>query len=138
MVIISLSIPDELRNELDMILGEKWYANRSEVVRQALRKYIAEYKELENIEGNIIATVTALYDKRDTNEELTQLQHKFGDVMTTYLHSHLIEKNCLEVMVFKGSSKRLKDMVDGLKANRHLRQLKFSIMSIEWLFHTPS
>lgn len=131
MVIISLSIPDELRNELDRILGEKWYANRSEVVRQALRKYIAEYKELENIEGNIIATVTALYDKRDTNEELTQLQHKFGDVMTTYLHSHLTEKNCLEVMVFKGSSKRLKDMVDGLKANRHLRQLKFSIMSIE-------
>jgi len=131
MVIISLSIPDELRNELDRILGEKWYANRSEVVRQALRKYIAEYRELENMEGNIIATVTALYDKRDTNEELTQLQHRFGDVMTTYLHSHLTEKNCLEVMVFKGSSKRLKDLVDGLKANRHLRQLKFSIMSIE-------
>ena len=131
MVIISLSIPDELRNELDRILGEKWYANRSEVVRQALRKYIAEYRELENMEGNIIATVTALYDKRDTNEELTQLQHRFGDVMTTYLHSHLTEKNCLEVMVFKGSSKRLKDLVDGLKANRHLKQLKFSIMSIE-------
>lgn len=131
MVIISLSIPDELRDELDRILGEEWYASRSEVVRQALRKYIAEYKELENIKGNIIATITALYEKKDKNEELTQLQHEFGDVMTTYLHSHLTEKSCLEVMVVKGSSKRLKDMVDGLKANRHVRQLKFSIMSIE-------
>jgi CopG family nickel-responsive transcriptional regulator len=131
MVIISLSIPDELRDELDRILGEEWYASRSEVVRQALRKYIAEYKELENIKGNIIATITALYEKKDKNEELTQLQHEFGDVMTTYLHSHLTEKSCLEVMVVKGSSKRLKDMIDGLKANRHVRQLKFSIMSIE-------
>jgi len=131
MVIISLSIPNELRDELDRILGEEWYASRSEVVRQALRKYIAEYKELENIKGNIIATITALYEKTDKNEELTQLQHEFGDVMTTYLHSHLTEKSCLEVMVVKGSSKRLKDMIDGLKANRHVRQLKFSIMSIE-------
>jgi CopG family nickel-responsive transcriptional regulator len=131
MVIISLSIPDELRDELDRILGEEWYASRSEMVRQALRKYISEYKELENIQGNIIATVTALYEKKDKNEELTQLQHKFGDVMTTYLHSHLTEKSCLEVMVFKGSSKRIKGMVDGLKANRHVRQFKFSIMSIE-------
>jgi CopG family nickel-responsive transcriptional regulator len=131
MVIISLSIPDELRDELDRILGEEWYASRSEVVRQALRKYIAEYKELENIKGTIIATITALYEKKDKNEELTQLQHEFGDVMTTYLHSHLTEKSCLEVMVVKGSSKRLKDMMDGLKANRHVRQLKFSIMSIE-------
>ncbi|MGA2310237.1 MAG: nickel-responsive transcriptional regulator NikR [Candidatus Bathyarchaeia archaeon] len=131
MVIISLSIPDELRDELDRILGEEWYASRSEVVRQALRRYIAEYKELENIKGNIIATITALYEKKDKNEELTQLQHEFGDVMTTYLHSHLTKKSCLEVMVVKGSSKRLKDLIDGLKANRHVRQLKLSIMSIE-------
>lgn len=131
MVIISLSIPDELRNELDRILGEEWYASRSEVVRQALRKYISEYKELENIRGNIVATITALYEKRDKNEELTQLQHEFGDVMTTYLHTHLTEKSCLEVMVVNGPSKRLKDMIDGLKANRHVTQLKFSIMSVE-------
>jgi CopG family nickel-responsive transcriptional regulator len=131
MVIISLSIPDELRNELDRILGEEWYASRSEVVRQALRKYISEYKELENIRGNIVATITALYEKRDKNEELTQLQHEFGDVMTTYLHTHLTEKSCLEVMVVKGPSKRLKDMIDGLKANRHVTQLKFSVMSVE-------
>jgi CopG family nickel-responsive transcriptional regulator len=131
MVIISLSIPDELRNELDRILGEEWYASRSEVVRQALRKYISEYKELENIRGNIVATITALYEKRNKNEELTQLQHEFGDVMTTYLHTHLTEKSCLEVMVVNGPSKRLKDMIDGLKANRHVTQLKFSVMSVE-------
>jgi CopG family nickel-responsive transcriptional regulator len=131
MVIISLSIPDELLNELDRILGEEWYASRSEVVRQALRKYIAEYKELENIRGNIVATITALYEKRGKGSGLTQLQHEFADMITTYLHSHLAGTSCLEVMVVKGSSTQLKDLVDGLKANKHVKQLKFSVMSIE-------
>ncbi|HVP93037.1 MAG TPA: nickel-responsive transcriptional regulator NikR [Acidobacteriota bacterium] len=131
MAIISLSIPDELLNQLDKILGEEWYASRSEIVRQALRKYIAEYKELENIKGTIVATITALYEKRDKDEGLTHLQHEFGDIMTTYLHSHIAGTSCLEVMVVKGSSKRLKDLMDGLKANKHVRQLKFSIMTIE-------
>jgi CopG family nickel-responsive transcriptional regulator len=131
MAIISLSIPDELLNQLDKILGEKWFASRSEVVRQALRKYIAEYKELENIKGTIVATITALYEKMGKAEGLTHLQHEFGDIMTTYLHSHLAGTSCLEVMVVKGSSKRLKDLMDGLKANKHVRQLKFSIMAIE-------
>jgi CopG family nickel-responsive transcriptional regulator len=131
MVIISLSVPNELLNELDRILGDEWYASRSEVVRQALRKYIAEYKELENVKGSIVATITALYEKRGKNEGLTQLQHEFGNMMTTYLHSHLAGTSCLEVMVVKGSSKHLKDLVDGLKANKHVKQLKFSIMSIE-------
>jgi CopG family nickel-responsive transcriptional regulator len=131
MAIISLSIPDELLNQLDKILGEKWFASRSEVVRQALRKYIAEYKELENVKGTIVATITALYERMSKDEGLTHLQHEFGDIMTTYLHSHLAGTSCLEVMVVKGSSKRLKDLMDGLKANKHVRQLKFSIMAIE-------
>jgi CopG family nickel-responsive transcriptional regulator len=131
MVIISLSVPDELLKQLDRILGEEWYASRSEVVRQALRKYIAEYKELENIKGTIVATITASYEKREKSEGLTHLQHEFGDIMTTYLHSHLAGTSCLEVMVVKGPSKRLKDLMDGLKANKHVKQLKFSIMSIE-------
>ena len=131
MAIISLSIPDELLNQLDKILGEKWFASRSEVVRQALRKYIAEYKELENVKGTIVATITALYERMSKDEGLTHLQHEFGDIMTTYLHSHLAGTSCLEVMVVKGSSKRLKDLMDGLKANKHVRQLKFSIMVIE-------
>jgi CopG family nickel-responsive transcriptional regulator len=131
MVVISLSIPNELLSKLDRILGEEWYASRSEVVRQALRNYIAEYKELENVKGSIVATITALYEKRGKSEGLTQLQHEFGDIITTYLHSHLAETSCLEVMVVKGTSKRLKDLMDGLKANKYVKQLKFSIMSIE-------
>jgi len=135
-VVISLSIPDELLNELDTILGREWYASRSEVVRQAVRKYISEYRELQVLKGEVIATITVLHEKVNKGNGL-ELQHEFDDIVTAYLHSHLEEKNCLEVMVIKGSSERLKGLIDGLKANRYVKQLKFSVMAVGEIGKNP-
>jgi CopG family nickel-responsive transcriptional regulator len=128
--IISLSLPDELLEKLDAILGDERDATRSEVVRQAVRSYISQYNELDKVKGHIIATITVLYEKTEKNEELSRLQHEFSDMITAYLHSHLTETSCLEVMVVKGSAKRLKDLVDGLKANKPVKQINFSVMTI--------
>jgi len=127
--IISLSLPKELLEELDAILGEEKNATRSEVLRQAVRMYLSEYRELDKIKGNIIATITVLYEKKEQNEELSRLQHEFSDMIAAYLHSHLTETTCLEVMVVKGPSRRLKKLIDGLKANKPVKQIRFSVMT---------
>ena len=98
---------------------------------QAVRKYISGYKELELLKGDAIATITLLYDKVEQNIDQLQIQYEFGDVETSCLHSHLTDNSCLEVMVIKGKSDRLKDLVDGVKANRHVQQLKFSVMAVD-------
>jgi CopG family nickel-responsive transcriptional regulator len=123
-----VSLSEELLKELDGVLGKEHSATRSEVIRQAVRNYITVYNELDNIQGSVIATITVLYDKTEKNEELFQVQHEFGDMIAAYLHSHLNETSCLEVMVIKGPSKRLKNLIDGLKANKPVKQIKFSIM----------
>jgi len=129
MCIISISLPNKLLEELDAILGEEKSATRSEVLRQAIRSYLIENKELDKIKCNIIATVTVLYEKKDGNEELSKLRNEFRDVITAILHSHLTEISCLEVIVIKGQAKRLKSLIDGLKANKPVKQIKFSIMT---------
>ena len=128
MSIISLSLPKELLEELDAILGEDRVASRSEIIRQAVRMYISEYDKLDKIKGNVVATVSVLYEPAEKNDELFQLQHEFGDMINAYLHSHLTGGECLEVMVVKGSAKRLKSLIDGLKANKPVKQIKFSVM----------
>ena len=130
MSIISLSLPTELLEDLDAALGEEKAANRSEVLRQAVRSYLNEYKKLDELKGDIIATISVFYEKEEKNDELFRLQHEFSDMITTYIHSHITETNCLEVMIIKGSSKRLKNLIDGLKANKPVKQIKFSIMAI--------
>ena len=127
--IISLSLPRELLGELDAILGNNRGASRSEVIRQAVRMYISEYSKLSEVKGEVVATVTVLYETTEKNDELFHLQHEFGDMITAYLHTHLTGGECLEVMVVKGSAKRLKTLIDGLKANKPVRQIKFSIMT---------
>ena len=128
MSIISLSLPTELLEDLDATLGEEKSANRSEVLRQAVRSYLNEYRQLDELKGEIIATISVLYEKQEKNEELSRLQHEFSDMITAYLHSHLTGTNCLEVMVVKGPADRLKTLIDGLKANKPVKQIKFSIM----------
>jgi CopG family nickel-responsive transcriptional regulator len=129
--IISLSLPEELIEEIDSILGKEHAATRSEVARQALRNYILEYNKLKNIKGEVTATITVLYAKTEKNEELFELQHEFSDMINAYLHSHLNEENCLEVLVVKGHSDRLRKLIDGLKANKPVKQLKIAIMTID-------
>ena len=129
MSIISVSLPTDLLEELDAALGEEKAANRSEVLRQALRGYLTQYKKIKELEGTVIATISVLYSKEDKNEELFRLQHEFSDMITAYLHSHLTETSCLEVMVIKGASQRFKQLIDGLKANKPVKQIKFSVLS---------
>jgi CopG family nickel-responsive transcriptional regulator len=126
--IISVSLPNDLLEDLDGILGEEGSATRSKVLRQAIRTYLIECKELSKLKGTIIATVTVLYDKKETNEELSKLRNEFRDMITAIFHTHLTETTCLEVMVIKGPAKRLKSLIDGLKANKPVKQIKFSIM----------
>jgi CopG family transcriptional regulator, nickel-responsive regulator len=130
MSIISVSLPTELLEELDAILGENKAATRSEVLRQAVRSYINEYKQLDKVKGEVIGTISVLYEKKEQNDELFKLQHEFSDMITAYLHSHLTETSCLEVMVIKGPASRLKGLIDGIKANKPVRQIKFSLMTI--------
>lgn len=128
MVVISLSIPDELLELLDRIAESGRQATRSEVVRQALNGYISEYRSLERLQGEVIATITVLHEKSDRGQDL-DLQHEFDDIVVQYHHTHLSKKTCLEMMVVKGSSKRMKELMDGLKADLHVRQLKCFVMS---------
>ncbi|MBC7113404.1 MAG: CopG family ribbon-helix-helix protein, partial [Candidatus Methanomethyliales bacterium] len=89
MVVISLSIPDDLLAELDKILGREWFASRSEVLRQALRKYISEYRGIESLKGVVVATLTVLYNKNEKGEEQLKLQHEFGDIISAFFHFHV-------------------------------------------------
>lgn len=130
MVVVSLSIPDELLELLDAITESGRQATRSEVVRLALNSYISEYRSLEQIRGEIVATITVLHEKSDKGQDL-DLQHEFDDIVVQYHHTHLSKKTCLEMMVVKGSSMRLKELMDGLKADRHVKQLKCFVMSPE-------
>jgi len=102
---IGVSLPKNLLNEFDSIIRTRGYSSRSEAIRDAIRNYIAEYKWLEREEGEIVGVVTILYNHhyKGTSDSIISLQHSFGDVITSTMHIHLNEENCLEMVIVKGS-----------------------------------
>ena len=129
MQIVSISLPDELASQIDEVARKCGYVSRSEIIRQALRNFIAEYYECEAVEGYVTATITVLYDRRKRGE-LLEVQHEYGDVINSLMHVHVDEENCLEVMVISGSSERVRALISGLKSRRGVKQLRATFIHL--------
>lgn len=126
--IISVSVPDKLLERVENSIKEQGFANRSEIIRQALRTFIMESRSLRELEGEIAASITIIYDRGMKNEQISEIQHSFGDIISTYLHAHIEEDYCLEVIVVKGEADNLRKLVDAFRTNEHINQIKVSVL----------
>ena len=125
MPIVSVSIPDRLLKELDDSLERRGFANRSEVLRQAVRFFIEEGRSLE-VEGEVVAVVTVVYEKARGSRLLTQHEHE--GLLLTFLHTHVDEDSCLEVLVLKGSARAVRRLTDSIRMDGRVRQVKVTVL----------
>ena len=129
MTIISLSIPEKLVTQIDQAIKEKGYASRSEITRQALRQYLTDDLKIEDINGETIATVTLIYKENINRHQLFETQHIHSDIVTTFLHTHIHQGYCLEVIILKGPANLIKKFIDKLRQNEQIIQTKISLIN---------
>jgi CopG family nickel-responsive transcriptional regulator len=125
MSIVSFSIPKPLLEKIEAYIKEQGYANRSEVVRQAIRAYISEAKRIDELKGTITATITIIYHK---DAHTSDTQHHFSNVVLTFLHTHIEEGQCIEVIVAKGEAQLMKSFINSLRANRQVSEAKVTLL----------
>ena len=65
-----------------------------------------------------------LYEKDMPRGDLTILQHRYAEIRTM-LHTHVDEVNCLEVVVARGESARLRELIDRVRKIKGVKELKF-------------
>jgi CopG family nickel-responsive transcriptional regulator len=123
---IGVSLPKNLLDEFDNIIKTRGYSSRSEAIRDAIRNYIAEYKWLEREEGEIVGVVTILYNHhyKGTSDAIISLQHDFGEIITSTMHIHLDDENCLEMVIVKGDMTRIKKLVDRITTIKGVNNVK--------------
>jgi len=129
MPIISVSVPENLLEKVESSIKNQGFANRSEIVRQALRSFIMESKSLKDLEGNITASITIIYKRDTSKEQISEIQHSFGNIISTFLHAHIDEEHCLEVIVVNGEAKKIRKLVNAFRTNEQINQLKVSILN---------
>lgn len=128
MTIISVSVPEKLLRRVETSIKEQGFANRSEIIRQALRTFIVESRSLRELEGEITASITIIYNRESTKGQISEIQHSFGNIISTFLHAHIDEDHCLEVIVVNGEAATIRKLVEAFRTNEQINQIKISIL----------
>ncbi|MBN1407156.1 MAG: nickel-responsive transcriptional regulator NikR [Calditrichaceae bacterium] len=116
-----VSLPEDLIKKFDDLIKRKEYPNRSEAIRDLIRKTLIE----EEIAGDqiVIGVLHLLFDhhKRDLSEKLTDIQHDHHDVIISSTHVHLDHDNCLEVIMLKGKASIIRGLSDRMIATKGVK-----------------
>ena len=126
MVIVSISLNDTILKEIDRIQNTLGYSGRSEVIRAGARLLISESKEKERLTGNIYSILLLIHSQK-AEDVVTEIKHRFEDIIKTQIHSHLRENKCLEVFMLDGNANRLKEMVRLFQTSRKMDYVKLIV-----------
>jgi CopG family transcriptional regulator, nickel-responsive regulator len=126
----SISIPGGLAKQLDQMVAEKGYDNRSLAVADMIRGELVEHQQQFG-EKEIAGTITLLYDhhKQHVQAALTDIQHDYDQVIISALHVHLDHHNCMEVLAVRGKAAIIKRIADELIAAKGVKHGKLTVTS---------
>ena len=124
---VGVSLDEELLEPFDALCAVKGYSNRSEAIRDLIRKALVA-EEWQQADGQGAGTLTLVYDhhKNDLARRLTQMQHDEHDIIIATLHVHLDHHNCLEVLILKGEAARVRALADKLISCKGVKHGTFS------------
>jgi CopG family nickel-responsive transcriptional regulator len=114
-----VSMADQLLEDFDDLIKKRGYSSRSEAIRDLVRKELVE-EEWTDPEADVIGTVTLVYDHERTGA-LTSAQHEHYDEIVCTTHVHVDETNCMEVVVIRGSSGKVRHIAEGLLSKRGVK-----------------
>jgi CopG family nickel-responsive transcriptional regulator len=117
-----VSIDNNLLKKFDKSINKKGYKNRSEAIRDLIRKNLINEMNL-NLKVKSIATLTILYDHHFGNvtDKLLELQHNHTNEILVTSHVHVDHDNCLEVIVLKGLTLNIKELANKIKALKGIK-----------------
>ncbi|MCD6288162.1 MAG: nickel-responsive transcriptional regulator NikR [Candidatus Hydrogenedentes bacterium] len=125
-----VSVGSDLLEKFDAAIARRQYPNRSEALRDLMRRFLIE-EEWEQDDEVVVATITIIYDHhaRTTSDMLMAYQHEHtGNVLST-LHIHLDHDNCLEVIVMRGRSGEIRPLADLLIGTKGVKYGKMTTAS---------
>jgi CopG family transcriptional regulator, nickel-responsive regulator len=126
----SISIPGSLAKQLDRMVSQKGYDNRSLAVADMIRAHLVEHQQQFG-DKEIAGTITLLYDhhKQHVQAALTDIQHDHHEVIIATLHAHLDHENCLEILAVRGKAAVIKRIADELIAAKGVKHGKLTVTS---------
>ena len=129
---IGVTIPPELLKDFDEIIYKMGYESRSKAIQDAITLYVSErkwLKEQDAVQTGIILMVFD-HDVKGLETELTETQHEHSSLITSTMHIHISERDCLEAIAVKGKASEIHHLSDELTTRRGVKILKTTIVTV--------
>jgi len=119
----STALEPDLLAVFDQFITRHGYQNRSEAVRDLIRKNLVD-EQWRSAQGTVVGVISLTYEHQQhkLQDHLTDLQHEDHDLILSTTHVHLDHDNCLEVIMVRGPAPRVKTLADRLIALRGVKQ----------------
>jgi len=107
LVRFGVSLEEDLLVKFDNHIKKHKYTNRSEALRDMIRKELVKKEWTENKE--VTGAITLVYDHhtRELVNKVLDVQHDHHDCILSTQHIHLDHHNCFKIIVTKGKSKEI-------------------------------
>ena len=120
---ITITLDDDLMEELDAMIAERGYQNRSEAIRDFTRAGMQQAAQAKGKAGQCVAALVYVYDHaaRDLSRRLVENYHGHHDLALATLHVHLDNDHCMEVTALRGSGAEVQHFADHIVAERGVK-----------------
>lgn len=125
----SVSLEDDLLEEFDTYLSSHGYSNRSEAIRDLIRRELVSEEWENDIEVVGVVTVVYNHHQAQLQERITELQHRYFLLITSSTHVHMDHHNCLEVTIVKGKASQVRELAEAMIALRGVKNGNLTMSS---------
>ncbi len=130
---VTITLDDEFVDELDRMMAQRGYQNRSEAIRDLARSGMRQATEATGETGTCVAALVYVYDHeaRELAKRLTHTFHDHHDLALSAMHVHLDHGSCMEITVLKGDAKQVRHLADHVIAERGVRHGRLVMVPVE-------
>ena len=128
MPIVSISLNEEMLNQLEDLKKSLGFGGRSELIRTGIRAFIQEERQRVTLTGRKNALLTVVHaDEYD--DEVVTIKHDYEDLIKTHLHNKIDDVTCVEVFILDGDWERIEAVTNGFVTNKKMDAVKIIVLS---------
>ena len=126
MPIISISLNENIIQELDKLQKFLGFSGRSEIVRASVRNLLLEEKRIDELSGVLHSVLLVIHDEK-SDQEISEIRHGFDKIINTHIHNKIDKDRCLEIFVLYGDAKEIKNITKKFQGNRKTDQVRLVV-----------
>ena len=129
---LTISLDDELAAAFDELMQRRGYANRSEAIRDLLRRELGETDLKSGTAAECVAVLSYVFDhhERQLASRLTGMQHDHHDLAIATMHAHISHADCIETVILKGQTAQVEAFGRGVIAETGVRHGQLQLIPV--------